>query len=58
MITLPFIRARSAISRERATASTRVPSAVASTRMRSGSERSSSSRCLVSGGSSTRAAIP
>ncbi len=56
--TLPFSFARSAISRERVTASTSASSAPASTRMRSGSVRSSSRCCLVSGGSSTRAAIP
>ena len=57
-ITLPFSRARSAISRERATARTSSPRARASTLIRSGSDRSSSSRCLVGAGSSTRAAIP
>ena len=56
--TLPFIFARSAISPERASAATRARSALPSIRIRSGSERSSSSACLVSGGSSTRAAIP
>ena len=56
--TLPFIFARSATSRERATASTSAVSAPASTFMRSGSPRSSSRCCFVSAGSSTRAAIP
>ena len=56
-MTLPFIRARSATSRERSTAATSARSAAPRTRIRSGSERSSSSCCLVSAGSSTRAAI-
>ena len=50
--TLPFIFARSAIWPERASAAIRLRSAFPSIRIRSGSERSSKSACLVSGGSS------
>ena len=57
-ITRPLTLARSAISRERRDRLDQRAERGGEDRIRSGSERSSSSRCLVSAGSSTRAAIP
>ena len=55
--TLPLPEARSAASSACSSASSTAPSAFASSSIRSSSSRSSSSSCLVSAGSSIRAAI-